>query len=250
MTIPAAIRLQWKNNGVALLAMEDREAKNTFSDALTRGLSSAFEEIAANDQAAAVVISGYDNYFCCGGTRDQLIGLCESRLDYTEIIDFKMLLRCEVPVIAAMQGHAVGGGFVFGAYADITILAEECIYNTNFMHYGFTPGMGATFIIPHRLGPTLGWEMMLTGRNYRGAELRDRGAQLQVRKKSRVVDCALEQAQHLAQAPVPSLRQLKRRFVETIDEDLTAAIDRELEMQSITCAHAGVRERIDSLYPI
>jgi polyketide biosynthesis enoyl-CoA hydratase PksI len=250
MTIPAAIHLQWRDNGIAVVAMEDREAKNTFSGAFTRGLSLAFEEIAATERARAVVIHGYDNYFCCGGTRDQLIGLSESRLDYTDIMDFEMLLRCEVPVIAAMQGHAIGGGFVFGAYADIVILAEEGIYNTNFMQYGFTPGMGATFIIPHKLGPVLGWEMLLTGRNYRGAELRERGAQLQISRKSQVINCALEQAEHLAQKPIPSLRQLKGRFIETIARDLTAAIESELKMQSLTCPLAEVRQRIDLLYPV
>lgn len=250
LSLQPAIRLEWRKNGIAVVVMEDRDAKNTFSDAFSGGLTAVFREIAANAQARAVVIHGYDNYFCCGGTRDQLIRLAESRLNYTDILDFELLLRCEIPVIAAMQGHAIGGGFVFGAYADIIILAEECVYNTNFMHYGFTPGMGATFIIPHRLGQMLGWEMLLTGRNYRGAELRDRGVQLQVTRKSNVLDSALAHAENLAQKPTLSLRELKRRFVATIEADLATAIESELRMQSLTCPLAEVRERIDALYPL
>lgn len=248
--MPPAIRLEWKNNDVAVVMMEEREARNTFSDAFTSGLRSAFDKIADNKQARAVVLHGYDNYFSCGGTRDQLVRLSESRLAYTDIMDFEMLLRCEIPVVAAMQGHAIGGGFVFGAYADIIILSEHSVYNTNFMHFGFTPGMGATFIIPHRLGRVLGWEMLLTGRNYRGGELRDRGVPLQVTKQSNVVDLALQQAEHLAQKPALSLRLLKRRFVETIESDLATAIESELKMQSLTCTLPEVRDRIEQLYPL
>ena len=245
-----AIRVEWQPNGVAVVVMEERQARNTFSSAFTAGLRDAFDEIAKSPHARAVVIHGYDNYFCCGGTRDQLLRLSERQLDYTDIIDFEILLRCEIPVVAAMQGHAIGGGFVLGAYADIAILAEECVYNTNFMHYGFTPGMGATFIVPYKLGPALGWEMLLTGRNYRGGELRDRGVPLQVTKKAHAVDAALDQAAMLAQMPLLSLRQLKRRFVETIDADLTTAIQSELKMQSLTCPLAEVRDRIHALYPV
>ena len=249
MSDPSVIRLEWLDNTVAVVAMEDRESKNTFSSAFTEGLQSAFTKIAANPDARAVVIHGYDSYFSCGGTREQLILLCEGRLKYTDIMDFDVLLRCNVPVIAAMQGHGIGAGFVFGAYADIVILAEECVYNTNFMHYGFTPGMGATCIIPWKLGPVLGWEMLLTGSNYRGGELRDRGAQIPVTKRADVVPCALAQAKMFAEKPVASLRELKSRFVETIEDELAIAIERELQMQALTFPLKEVRERIDALYP-
>ena len=249
MSEPSAICLEWLDNGVAVVAMEERESKNTFSSAFTEGLHSVFRKIAANPDARAVVIHGYDNYFSCGGTRDQLVLFSQGRLKYTDIMDFEMLLRCHVPVIAAMQGHAIGGGFVFGVYADIVILAEECVYNTNFMHYGFTPGMGASCIIPRKLGPVLGWEMLLSGSNYRGRELRDRGVQVQVTKKADVVPRALAQAKVLAEKPVVSLRELKGRFVETIEDELAIAIERELQMQELTFPLKEVRARIDALYP-
>jgi polyketide biosynthesis enoyl-CoA hydratase PksI len=242
------IRLSWKEKGLAVVVMEERESRNTFSPAFTAGLADAFQAIADNKDARAVVIHGYDNYFSCGATREQLVRLSENQLKYPEIMDFRLLLRCELPVIAAMQGHAIGGGFVFGCYADIIILAEECVYNTNFMHYGFTPGMGATCIIPDKLGRVLGSEMLMTGRNYRGGELQQRGAQVQVTKKAAVIQCALEQAANLAEKPAASLRQLKRRLTETLEADLNTAIESELEMQSLTFSLPEVRRKIDALY--
>lgn len=248
MSQSSPIRLTWKETGLAVVSMEDREAKNTFSPAFTQGLQKAFQSIAENKEARAVVIHGYDNYFSCGATYDQLIRLSENQLQYPDIMDFRLLLRCELPVIAAMQGHAIGGGFVFGCYADIIILAEECVYNTNFMHYGFTPGMGATLIIPDKLGHVLGAEMLLTGRNYRGAELQQRGAQLQIMKKANVIPAALTQAANLAEKPAASLRQLKRRLTARLDTALPAAVEAELDMQALTFSLPDVRKKIDALY--
>ena len=62
-----------------------------------------------------------------------------------------LLLDCKIPTIAAMQGHALGGGLAFGCYADLIILAEECFYSANFMNHGFTPGMGATYVYQKNL---------------------------------------------------------------------------------------------------
>ena len=51
-----------------------------------------------------------------------------------------------------MQGHGIGGGFVVGLFADFVILSRESVYSTNFMKYKFTPGMGATYIVPKKIG--------------------------------------------------------------------------------------------------
>ena len=83
-------------------------------------------------------------------------------------------------MISAMQGHALGGGLAFGCFADIIVMGVECIYSANFMKYGFTPGMGATYIIPRKFGEVLGTEMLLTAKNYYGSELKERGASAKI----------------------------------------------------------------------
>lgn len=70
----------------------------------------------------------------------------------------------DIPVISAIQGHASGGGMLFGLYADVVLLAEEGVYSATFTKYGFTPGMGATYILPERFGKLLANEMMLTAK--------------------------------------------------------------------------------------
>lgn len=169
---------------------------------------------------------------------------------FTDFAFADLLLRCEVPVVAAMQGHAIGGGLVFGAYADLIVLAEECLYSTNFMRYGLTPGIGATWVIPYKFGSTLGWEMLLTAKNYFGRELRERGAPVRVAPKADVVELSLSLAREIAEKPLAALREMKRCFQESIQNEQTAAVRKELRMQADVFADSEAIERIRSLYTV
>jgi len=242
------VHLNYKDDGIACVVMEDREYRNTFSLRLIEGLRDAFDRIRNDRRAKVVVIHGYDNYFCCGGTKEELIGILEGKVQFTDMNFHDLLLQCEVPVIAAMQGHALGGGFVLGCYADVVILGEEPIYSANFMKYGFTPGFGATYIIPRRFGEYLGGEMLFSARSYHGGELRDRGAPVNVTKKEGVVPVAMQLAKDMADKPRTALIELKQQLTAAIRQELPLAVEREVAMHKITFALPEVRERIDRLF--
>jgi len=239
---------------IAVVALEDRAGKNTFSRAFVDELEAAFAAIAASPESKVVVVHGYDNYFCCGGGKDELLGLFANVRDEArgtsldDLLFFDLFLRCEIPVIAAMQGHAIGGGLSLGCFADVVLMAEECIYNAVFMKYGFTPGMGATCIVPHRMGASLGAEMLFTARNYYGLELKSRGAQVRVVKRAEVIPQALEIARELADKPALSLRLLKATLARGLREALPAAIAREQDMHRRSFAQPEVRDRIERLF--
>jgi 4-carboxy-3-alkylbut-2-enoyl-[acp] decarboxylase len=233
---------------IATVEMADRQSKNTFSEGLVRGLIDVFGRIQADPEVRAVVIHGYDNYFCCGGTKEELLKIYNGELQFDALKFYDLLLQCDVPVVSAMQGHAIGGGLVFGSYADLIVMAEECIYTTNFMKYGFTPGMGATYIIPKKFGPVLGHEMLFTAGNYYGSDLQKRGIQVQVVKKATVLREAMDLARELAQKPVLALKQLKQSLTGRIKVEVAAAVRRELEMHKITFAQPEVKARIEALF--
>jgi polyketide biosynthesis enoyl-CoA hydratase PksI len=145
-----AVQLALPEPGIAVVKIEDREARNTFSRAVMEGLLRVFEAIRLRAQARGVVIHGYKNCFCCGRTRAELMKLHRREADFTDFPFNRLPLDCELPTISARQGHAIGGGLAFGLYADFLVLAEECLYRANFMRYGFTPGMGSTYRIHPR----------------------------------------------------------------------------------------------------
>jgi polyketide biosynthesis enoyl-CoA hydratase PksI len=242
------VRLNYIGSEIAVVVLEDRINRNTFSRALIEGLMNVFNIISQNNMLKVVVIHGYDNYFCCGGTKEELLNIFSGKITFNDLAFYRLLLDCEIPTIAAMQGHAIGGGLAFACYADLMVIAEECLYSTNFMKYGFTPGMGATYMVPEKFGNTIGHEMLYGAKNYHGGILRDRGISIPVVKKIEVIPTALSLAKELADKPRTSLTLLKQHLIQHIKQTLPMIIEQELAMHQITFSQPEVKQRIDTLF--
>jgi polyketide biosynthesis enoyl-CoA hydratase PksI len=234
--------------GVVQITMEDRVSKNTFSEALTRGLLAAFDRVRSDTHCRAVVLTGYDTYFASGGTREGLLAIHEGKAKFTDVNIYGLALDCPVPVISAMQGHGIGGGFVMGLFSDIVVMSRESVYTTNFMKYGFTPGMGATYILPKKLGIVLAEEMLLTAESYRGADLERRGVPFSVLPRAQVLEHAHEVARQLAEKPRVSLVTLKDHLVASMRAELAPVIQSEVLMHDKTFHQPEVKERIEALF--
>jgi polyketide biosynthesis enoyl-CoA hydratase PksI len=218
---------------VAVVAMEDGDNRNMFSPGLISDLQAAFAEVRRRAEARVVVVHGYASWFCSGGTPATLEEIRSGQAAFTDSDVFRLLLDCELPTIAAMQGHALGGGLTFGLYADIPLMAEHAFYAGNFMSHGFTPGVGATYLFPAKLGKVIGAEMLFTARRYRGSELRERGVEVQVLGGAEVIPRALEIARELADKPLLQLKLLKRRLSQAVRRGVAHAVDEELMMHRL-----------------
>lgn len=135
-----------------------------------------------------------------------------------------------------------------GLFADFVVLGRECVYTTNFMKYGFTPGMGATLILPQKLGISLAQEMLLAAKTYRGEDLGQRGISFPVLPRTEVVDYALELAYNLAEKPRLSLITLKDHMVSSLRAQLPQIIQQELAMHEVTFHQKEVKENIEVLF--
>lgn len=244
----SVVDLKEIDRGVLLITMQDRENKNTFSPELMLGLVDAFAHIEANPGYRVAILTGYDTYFASGGTKQGLHDIQQGKTKFSDINLYSLALDCRIPVISAMQGHGIGGGFVFGMFADFVVLSRESIYTTNFMKYGFTPGMGATYIIARKFGLSLGHEMLMSARSYRGDDLARRGVSFPVLPRAEVLPFARELAADLADKPRTSLVMLKDHLVGQMRQELPAVIEQELAMHDVTFAQPEVRERIERLF--
>ncbi|HEY0791540.1 MAG TPA: SDR family NAD(P)-dependent oxidoreductase, partial [Chthoniobacterales bacterium] len=239
------VSLEVVDQEVAIVRMQDRENRNMFTAAVLEGLMASFAEIERNDNLKAVVVTGCDQVFSMGGTREELMNLSDQVRTFADLeFIFKGFLQCRVPVIAAMQGHASGGGLVFGLYADIVVMAEEALYSAVFTKYGFTPGLGATFILRERLGDALATEMMMTAATYRGADLKERGANVLFKPQSQVNAEALCLARALAVKPAFTLRTLKQSLAGRKLARLPEIIQEELRMHAATFGNPEVKKRV------
>lgn len=244
----SVVVLQSAEPGILEIRMQDRAHKNSFSPGLMDGLYAAFEEASGREDAKAVILTGYDSYFASGGTREALLDFNAGRGAFTDRDIYSLPLECPIPVISAMQGHAIGGGLALGLFADISVLGRESVYTANFMKYGFTPGMGATFVLPYKLGPALAQEMMFSARTYRGEELQRRGCPFTILPAREVLGHAYELARAIADKPRASLSALKSHVTRPLKESLPDVIRREIAMHETTFHLPEVKERIQALF--
>ncbi|MCT2583113.1 polyketide synthase [Actinophytocola gossypii] len=206
---------------VALVTMADEASGNTISPALSAGLEDVLAVVATDPTVHAVVVTGLPDRFSCGASREYL-----AAADPVDVEPFvRAFVHCPLPVVAAMRGHAVGGGLSQGLYADIPILSERSMYAANFLNFGLAPAYGTTWLLPARLGSTLGTELLLTARAYRGAELRDRGAPVRIVPHDDVVAVALAEAERIARAPRRALELMKAQLAGQVLAAGDAAIE-------------------------
>ena len=184
--------------GILEVRLEDREARNMFTDGFIAGVNEVFAHIAQDTHYKVVVLTGYDNYFASGGTREGLLSIQEGKSKFTDTKIYQLAMECKLPVIAAMQGHGIGAGWCLGMFSDFILFSKERKYVSPYMNYGFTPGAGATFIFPQRMGYDLARETMFTADEYSGITFDERGTHLPVLSKDEVLTTAIEMAKQLA----------------------------------------------------
>ena len=228
------VRLTAYPDGVLVTTLSDRATKNAFSPALIHSIQKLFEHIQAHPEYKVVILTGYDQYFASGGTKEGLLSIHHGTGRYSDAPLYELPLRCEIPVIAAMQGHAIGAGWSFGMFCDQVVLAENAIYSSRFMRYGFTPGFGSTLIFEDRFGHDLGREILFAARDYTGHDLKQRRVPMPVVPKAEVLALALEHAHRLAVSSRDMLVTAKRRAARRLRERLPGVVRAELDMHDRT----------------
>ena len=232
-------------NGVVVVKMEERAARNMFSGDLVAGLDEAFAHIAQTPAYKVVVLTGYDTYFASGGTKESLLAIQAGEVRFTDQKVFQLPLDCRLPVIAAMQGHGLGAGWALGMFADVALLSEESSYVSPYMNYGFTPGAGATWLLADRMGEDLARESLLTAQTHTGRELKARGLRMPVLRRADVLPAAMALAARMAQASRERLIALKRQLTAYVHQPLEETYQRELAMHDRTfVGRADTAEKI------
>jgi polyketide biosynthesis enoyl-CoA hydratase PksI len=216
-----------------------------------RALAAAAETLTVDQSIRVIVVEGGVRYFSAGASRAALLSTDPASAITNYVAEVpRLLLGLPVPTIAAMAGHAIGGGLVLGLWCDIALLGEESLYGVNFMALGFTPGMGATMLLEEAVGAPLARELLFTGRLMKGRELKAAGGPI----APMVVPCAevrpraIAIAQELAEAPREALVLLKQTLAAKRSASLERALKDEQAMHAALFARAETQSRIAERY--
>lgn len=123
---------------------------------------------------------------------------------------FLSVLDLEVPVIAAMNGHAIGGGFGLSLACDLRIACTTAKYGANFCRLGLSPGMAITYLLPRLVGVARANELLFTGRLFDGAEAVRMGYASQAMAAEEVLPAAQVLAEEIAKSAPIAVRATKR----------------------------------------
>lgn len=244
----ALVSLEIDRDGVAELRMHDEAGKNGFSEPFLAALVAAVNDAAENEGARVVLLRGLPEVFCSGAPHDLLLRLVTGRFAPADIVLARQVLDLPIPLVAAMEGHATGGGFALGLCADIVLMARESRYGCNFINMGFTPGMGTTRLLEHVLSPAVAHELLLTGELRRGADFAKHGGINHILPRAEVLPKALDLARRIAEKPRGALVTLKRtlsiRRRQAFEESRTI----EALMHEVSFASEATRQRIEEEY--
>ncbi|QIL80167.1 enoyl-CoA hydratase/isomerase family protein [Diaphorobacter sp. HDW4A] len=213
----------------------NRPPHNYFDTSLLRQIADAFEAADEDRNLRVNLLCANGKSFCAGAnfTGNQPTTPEGRRADSRALYDQGLrMFRCKKPVVAAVQGHAIGGGLGVALAADFRVATAKTSFSANFTRLGFHPGFGLTVTLPELIGETRASLLMLTGRRVLGEEALRIGLCDVLASEERLRDEALALAQEIAESSplgVQSTREtLRLGLVERIEERL----ERELQEQS------------------
>ncbi len=152
------------------LAEIRRPPNNFFDRPLIASLADAFEGLDADDGCRAIVLASEGRHFCAGANfaaKEPAISDDSGRHLYDEAV---RLFATRTPVVAAVQGAAIGGGLGLALMPDFRVAAPEARFSANFARLGFHHGFGLSVTLPRLVGLQAAAELLYTGRRVKGEE--------------------------------------------------------------------------------
>ena len=244
----ARIITRIEDNGVAYLKMNDRERNNTFADDFIAELLEGIESV-EKAEPKVMILHGLPDVFSAGAQKKNLLSLCDGEVHVKDLLISEKLIQVPFPVIAAMEGHAIGGGFVMALCCDMVLAARESRYGAVFMLLGFTPGMGCTTLLSELVGPYIANEMMFTGKRFKGRELEHKSTNINyILPRNEIMPKAEDLALQICDKNIDSIYLLKTTLSARKKKLLIEARLQEDLMHRISFAFPETRRKIHEFY--
>jgi enoyl-CoA hydratase/carnithine racemase len=213
----------------------DRPPANAISEQLVRDLAAALAAVEHDESVRAVILTGAgDRIFCAGAD----LGSAFSGADIAAFIRYgqgvlRRIERFPKPVIAAMNGHALGGGCEIAMACHLRLLKETARMGQTESNLGLVPGFGGTQRMPRLIGRTKALEFIMLGTQVPAAECLALGLVNRLSKDGETLADAKALARQIAKRPPIATRLL----IEAVDDGLEEPIDKALEIEARAFLH-------------
>lgn len=214
---------------VAEIVLDRPEALNAISTEMAQAVAAACAEVAGDPSVRAVVVSSsHPKVFCAGADLKERNSFTDADLVAQRPIAracYRSVLDLPVPAIAAVSGHALGGGFEIALGCDVIVAAEEALVGLPEVAVGVIPGGGGTQLLTRRVGWSRAARAIFTAAKMTAAEAQELGAVDEVVPAQQVREHALELAAAIAVNSPVGLRNAKRAMRLGQNTDLAAGLE-------------------------
>ncbi|MBI1361103.1 MAG: enoyl-CoA hydratase/isomerase family protein [Alphaproteobacteria bacterium] len=222
---------------------------NMMSIDLARDLADALEALDREPNMRAVVLASEGKSFCAGAdlsNRAENIGPATPTSNplYEQAV---RLHATELPIVAAIQGAAVGAGLGLALIADLRIAAQEARFAANFVKIGFHPGFGLTHTLPRLIGRQRAALMFLTGRRIKAEEAKEWGLVDEVVYADRVLPDAIALANEIAENAPLAVRSTRKTLRAGLADAVKAQTDHEFSEQQWQMKTADFKEGVKAV---
>ncbi len=247
MSDPSPVRLE-RRGAVGVLTIDRADRRNALSRDTLYALGRLGRELCADDAVRAIVVTGAgDKAFCAGADLKK-----RARMSAEEVHAFHAGLRGALraveaapqPVIAALNGAALGGGLELALACDLRVAADGAVLGLPEVSLGIIPGAGGTQRLARLVGVARAKDLVLTARRIGAAEALAMALVSRVAPAARLLDEALALAEQVARNAPVSLRQAKRAIDGGFHLPLEEALDLENRLYQ---ACLGTKDRVEAL---
>lgn len=249
------INLDVADDGVAVLELNRPERLNAFNRQMIGEWREALAQIADDQRARVVVLTGAGRAFCAGGDADEMTEMQGAsnveRKEYLWRSIQKIPLameRLEQPVIAAVNGTARGAGLDMALMCDIRICAASSTFAESYINMGVISGDGGTWFLPRVIGVSRALELLWTGRVVDAAEAERIGMVNRVVADADVRNEALKLARQIAAQPSQAVALLKRAVYQGLTGSLAGHLDMISSHMAVVFDTPEFNERLNAFH--
>lgn len=242
---------------VANITLDREEARNAYTEAMLDSLISALDEAENDDNIRCVILTGAGRSFHAGGDLKRMQsqsgmfagGPVELRRRYIGGIQKipRRLARFDKPIVAALNGAAIGAGLDLACMCDLRVAAEGAKFGSTFVKVGLVPGDGGAYFLSRVIGFPRALEMVLTGRLIDTEEALTIGLVHRVVSKDGLVNTARQMAESVAINAPLAVRLTKRAAYRSYDLDVDSALELAASYQGMVQNTDDHREAVDAI---
>ncbi len=250
--------LRYEHRGeLAILTLDRPDARNAYSTAMVESLVQALDIAEADDQVRCIVLTGAGKAFHAGGDLKRMreqSGMFEGgpvalRRRYLEGIQRvpRRLAACDKPVVAAINGAAIGAGLDLACMCDVRVAARGAKLGSTFVKVGLVPGDGGAYFLARTIGFGRALELVLTGRLVDADEALGLGLVHAVVEREALMEAALLRARMIAANAPLAVQLTKRAAYRSWDLDLETALELAASFQGMVQNTEDHREAVEAI---